>query len=529
MVAKKIYRLQKRVGSKARILKPYKIKKTGFEDIGLYLRFPWHQTFVDPFVGGWSVALNHPCFNQEIWNTRTIPVIAVNDINSGIIDLAWVLLYIPWNFKMSVKSAIHCQGLWNECRDKALLDRFRSSLRFYYSLEANFHKKEFKEGLSVEEGIRHSYQSELSWGGRDGKGLWIRHNMNRLPYQQLRGVPMEEIENGLRHYYKHAGSRNDYDRDFGFYRNKTQNINRLKSLHPLHEMNERAHEEALREWYQQVHSYSRMGTAFNYDIDNNRGALRVGEPLGHDVEDALRSWYLSQHSYGSRKAFRFSQNEQRNMNVGSERGEIDPSFEEGFQNWYRSETSHSASRGRSLKILKNKRKRIGPSGRRIIISEKKDYYDEIHSRLRWMQIFNEGYKGGIYNEDFAKFLRRFIGKMDCGFIYGDPTYFKTLTGKHYEDVLTLEQHKELSDLLHEADKTNTTFLLSYDVDERVEKLYSSFDFETIQVPYSVARSYGDGRAQSDEEYLIRNYNYKEDPYMKKVDFTKKTKLDTFFS
>lgn len=617
-MARKIYRLQKRVGSKARIIKPYKIKKTGFEDIGLYARFPWHQTFIDSFVGGWSVALNHPCFNQEIWNTRTIPVIAVNDINSGIIDLAWCLLYIPYNFKMTVKSAIHCQGLWNECRDKALLNRFRSALRFYYSLEANFHKQEF------EEGIRKFYENEASYGGT-AKGFWIRQNMNRQMGQQLKGVLTEEIENGLRSFYTdessfrkagmigkkfginknknkihgnfephiidrapdtpmkdmEEGLRNYYQQEVGFdrkgvggrniscrtkklsgsprfpkyvtdmdpnipmeeveeglrqwyrthmawdrkgdkltyqvtktrrpnsdlipdtderileegLRNWYHNEGRLGPIRPHsgfglrinkqrgsfyapHGMDEKKHEEALRRYYHKTHAFGGRNS-FQYDIAENRGSLHHGEPLGEEMEDALRRWYFNQHAYSSKNTFRFSQNETRNMNVGSEGG-------------------------------------------------KKDYYDEIHSRLRWMQIFNEGGEGGIYNEDFARFLKRFVGKMDNGFMYLDPPYFKTIDGKHYEDVLTLEQHQQLADLLHEAEKEGTKFLLSYDVDERAEKLYSSFDFETIQVPYSVARSYGDGRAQMDEEYLIRNYNLKEDPYLKKVDFTKKTKLDKFF-
>jgi len=117
--------------------------------------------------------------------------------------------------------------------------------------------------------------------------------------------------------------------------------------------------------------------------------------------------------------------------------------------------------------------------------------------------------------------------MENGFIYLDPPYFKTIKGKHYEVNMTLEEHHELAVWLHDADKQGVKWLLSYDVDPRAEELYSSFKFEKIQVPYSVARSYGDGRAQMDEEYLIMNYNYKEDNYYKQVDLTKKPKLDVF--
>lgn len=351
-MSSKILRLEKRIGSKARILYPYKIEKTDFEDIGLYKRFPYHKTFLDPFAGGWSPVLNHPCFEQEKWNTRTIPVIGVNDINKGIIDLAWFLLFFPFDFKMTVKSMIHCQGLWKECRDQEVFERFINALRFYYKLESSY--------------------------GGSGTGLWIRQNMNRQFHDPIKEREITEVENGLK------------------------------------------------EWYLRNHSFNSKQQSFQYDINGNRGCLQHGKPY--------------------------------------------------------------------------------------------DYYDEIHSRLRWMQIFNE---------DFHKFLTRFIGKTDCGFIYADPPYYKAIKKKHYEDNLTLEQHKQLVEALHEADRTNIKFLLSYDNDERVWEDYSSFDIEIIQVPYSVAGSKSKPGSNVEEELLIRNYNYNQDSYYKSIDLTKIKTLDQF--
>ena len=97
----------------------------------------------------------------------------------------------------------------------------------------------------------------------------------------------------------------------------------------------------------------------------------------------------------------------------------------------------------------------------------------------------------------------------------------------YEDNLTLEQHKQLKELLYEADRNNMKFLLSYDNDERVWEDYSSFDIEVIQVPYSLAGSKSKPESRVEEELLIRNYNYRQDSYYRSVDLTKIKTLDQF--
>jgi DNA adenine methylase len=126
----------------------------------------------------------------------------------------------------------------------------------------------------------------------------------------------------------------------------------------------------------------------------------------------------------------------------------------------------------------------------------KEKASKIHERLRYVHIFSE---------DYQSFLKRFI-KVKNGFIYLDPPYVVSDEGKHYSHNFTEKDHENLFSILDQFDSNKVKWLMSYDKQPFIEKLYEKYNIEDIELWYTLARP-GTSKVTGNE-LLISNYDYK---------------------
>lgn len=137
------------------------------------------------------------------------------------------------------------------------------------------------------------------------------------------------------------------------------------------------------------------------------------------------------------------------------------------------------------------------TNRRLLYRSKftKKSLDEIHKRLSNIHIFSE---------DFRKFLNR-MSKVKKGFIYLDPPYINTLKKEGYSFVFTEKDHFDLFSILKKFDSCNIKWLMNYDKEPIIEKLYSDFNINDLEVPYSIMNK-TESSSKIETELLISNYD-----------------------
>lgn len=91
----------------------------------------------------------------------------------------------------------------------------------------------------------------------------------------------------------------------------------------------------------------------------------------------------------------------------------------------------------------------------------------------------------IYNKDFKSFMRYYLPKyIDNAFIYFDPPYFKK--GKElYMNYFTEQDHKEIECIVRNNMKCK--WIITYDVEPEILKLYSNYVIKRFDLNYSVAK------------------------------------------
>ena len=125
--------------------------------------------------------------------------------------------------------------------------------------------------------------------------------------------------------------------------------------------------------------------------------------------------------------------------------------------------------------------------------------DHIAARMRRMHIFSE---------DFRDFISRMY-KVKNGFMYLDPPYVISKKGRHYTLVFREKDHFDLSELLKRFEPKRMKWLLSYQKDPVIDKYYSDYYINDIEVPYSLTVEQKDGKTREiKKELLISNYNIK---------------------
>ncbi len=89
----------------------------------------------------------------------------------------------------------------------------------------------------------------------------------------------------------------------------------------------------------------------------------------------------------------------------------------------------------------------------------------------------------VYNKDVRSFIKKYLHKYNNLFMYLDPPYYKK--GQElYKNFFVYKDHKEIADLL----KTEKCFwMVTYDVEPEIEKLYSEFSTRYFDLSYSVAK------------------------------------------
>jgi DNA adenine methylase len=121
-----------------------------------------------------------------------------------------------------------------------------------------------------------------------------------------------------------------------------------------------------------------------------------------------------------------------------------------------------------------------------------EYYHELSRRLKEIQFFSEDYK---------KFLDRWIGKVDNGFVYADPPYFVAAGSGYYNHEFTHNDHVEFADKMQEMNDDGFLICISYDNNENIYKLYKDWYIREVSLRYSLPSSGNPIKT----ELIITNY------------------------
>lgn len=90
----------------------------------------------------------------------------------------------------------------------------------------------------------------------------------------------------------------------------------------------------------------------------------------------------------------------------------------------------------------------------------------------------------VYNKDIKPFLEKFVPKYEGNtFIYFDPPYFNK--GKQlYLNFLDYNDHTRIGKLI--SDTVNSDWIITYDDEPEIEKIYKNYCVRRIGLNYSVA-------------------------------------------
>lgn len=88
----------------------------------------------------------------------------------------------------------------------------------------------------------------------------------------------------------------------------------------------------------------------------------------------------------------------------------------------------------------------------------------------------------VYNKDIRSFMNNYLYKYPNAFIYLDPPYYKK--GQElYKNFFKEKDHKEIADLLI---KEKNIWMVTYDAEPEIVKIYEQFSKRYFDLSYSVA-------------------------------------------
>ena len=111
----------------------------------------------------------------------------------------------------------------------------------------------------------------------------------------------------------------------------------------------------------------------------------------------------------------------------------------------------------------------------------------------------------IENFDFKELVNRYEPRKD-DFWYLDPPYVVAKKG-YYRNVFDEQSHIALKICVDKIDKGGGHFMVSYDDEPEIRKLYKSYNIKTIDTKY--AGTTPDKRKETKTELVIVNYEPKE--------------------
>ena len=91
----------------------------------------------------------------------------------------------------------------------------------------------------------------------------------------------------------------------------------------------------------------------------------------------------------------------------------------------------------------------------------------------------------LYNKDIKSFLENYVPKYEeNAFIYFDPPYFNK--GKQlYLNFFNYNDHIRIEKLI--GDTVNCDWIITYDDEPEIEKIYEKYCIKRIELNYSVAK------------------------------------------
>jgi site-specific DNA-adenine methylase len=140
--------------------------------------------------------------------------------------------------------------------------------------------------------------------------------------------------------------------------------------------------------------------------------------------------------------------------------------------------------------------------RGITFSEKK-----VQEILKRMQHFF------IHNKDYRVLINDLLEKATVKmFFYLDPPYVVTKEEQHYtKNFDEWKDHTDLKNILDKVHRKGHYFELSYDYDEKIEKMYrdGGYNVEALDFHYTLSSNH-----QDKKELVITNYDtYAGDEYL----------------
>ena len=89
----------------------------------------------------------------------------------------------------------------------------------------------------------------------------------------------------------------------------------------------------------------------------------------------------------------------------------------------------------------------------------------------------------VYNKDVRSFMKNYLHRYSNVFLYLDPPYYKK--GQElYKNFFVDKDHKEIADLL---ENEKSIWMVTYDAEPEIAKLYERFSKRYFDLSYSVAK------------------------------------------
>lgn len=89
----------------------------------------------------------------------------------------------------------------------------------------------------------------------------------------------------------------------------------------------------------------------------------------------------------------------------------------------------------------------------------------------------------VYNQDVRVFLKKYLPKYDNVFVYLDPPYYNK--GKElYKNFFSDKDHLEIANLVSQL---NCHWMVTYDVEDAIIKLYKNYSQKKFDLYYSAAK------------------------------------------
>lgn len=107
----------------------------------------------------------------------------------------------------------------------------------------------------------------------------------------------------------------------------------------------------------------------------------------------------------------------------------------------------------------------------------------IINRIKTIASYSKQIK--VYNDDAIDFIQNEIKKTRKSLTFFDPPYYEK-GPELYTNFYTHDDHVELAEVINQQMK-NRYWILTYDIAEEIEKLYSRYENEKYYLNYSVAK------------------------------------------